>query len=301
MNTTSDAYATALDVTDASGVSWSAVFAGAAAAAALSLILVLLGFGLGFSAISPWQHEGISAEGLGFAGIAWLAFTQLAAAGLGGYLAGRLRSRWSRLHGDEVFFRDTAHGFLAWAVATLVTAALLVGTVGNLVGGGVQAGAAIAAGASAGAATGASAGDDAQNPYGYYIDTLFRDDRPAPTVDDAAHGIVARIFVRSLAEDGQLSAEDHDYLVRLVAQRTNLTQAEAQARVEQVHAMAQQAVNDARQAADTARKAGIHASLWMFVALLIGAFTASFAATRGGRSRDTVTDGLAYHRTAPLR
>ena len=181
-----------------------------------------------------------------------------------------------------MFFRDTAHGFLARAVATLVTAALLVGTVGNLVGGGVQAGAAIAAGASAGTAPGAS--DDAQNPYGYYIDTLFRDDRPAPTVDDAAHG-VSRIFVRSLAGGGQLSPEDHDYLVRLVAQRTNLTQAEAQARVEQVHAMAQQAVNDARQAADAARKAGIHASLWMFVALLIGAFTASFAATRGGRSR----------------
>ncbi|BCD88410.1 hypothetical protein PSm6_48170 [Pseudomonas solani] len=297
--TTSDAYATALEVTDASGVSWSAVFAGAAAAAALSLILVLLGFGLGFAAISPWQHEGISAEGLGFASIAWLAFTQLAAAGLGGYLAGRLRLRWSRLHGDEVFFRDTAHGFLAWAVATLVTAALLVGTVGNLVGGGVQAGAAVAAGASAGSAPGAS--DDAQNPYGYYVDTLFRDDRPAPTVDDAAHGVVSRIFVRSLAEGGQLSPEDHDYLVRLVAQRTNLSQAEAQARVEQVHAMAQQAVTDARQAADAARKAGIHASLWMFVALLIGAFTASFAATRGGRSRDTVTDSLAYHRPAPLR
>ena len=77
-----------------SAVSWSAVLAGAAAAAALSLILLLLGVGLGLAAVSPWGGDGASAGTLGAAGIAWLAFTQLAASGLGGYLAGRLRVRW---------------------------------------------------------------------------------------------------------------------------------------------------------------------------------------------------------------
>jgi len=127
-----------------SGVSWGAIFAGAAAAAALSLILVLLGFGLGFSAVSPWADSGISAKGLGISTIIWLAFTQIVASGLGGYIAGRLRVKWANMHGDEVYFRDTAHGFLAWAVATLITAVLVVGSVSSVVSGGVKAGASVA-------------------------------------------------------------------------------------------------------------------------------------------------------------
>ncbi|MFO0520199.1 MAG: hypothetical protein ACK515_07205 [bacterium] len=106
-------------------VSWGAVFAGAAGAAALALILTLLGMGLGFSAVSPWASEGVSATTLGLSAVAWITLTQLLASALGGYLAGRLRTRWLQLHPDEVHFRDSAHGFLAWAVATLITAALL--------------------------------------------------------------------------------------------------------------------------------------------------------------------------------
>ncbi|MFD2271336.1 hypothetical protein ACFS07_10010 [Undibacterium arcticum] len=115
------------DYTDAnaSGVSWGAIFAGAAAAAALSLILVILGFGLGLSAVSPWANNGASATTIGMSTILWIAFTQIAASGLGGYLAGRLRVKWANVHGDEVYFRDTAHGFFAWAVASLATAAFL--------------------------------------------------------------------------------------------------------------------------------------------------------------------------------
>ena len=130
-----------VDTQQRSGVSWAAIFAGAAAAAALSLILVVLGAGLGFAATSPWADEGASAQTLGVSAIIWLLLTQILASGLGGYIAGRLRVKWANLHGDEVYFRDTAHGFLAWAVATLVAALLIVGTVGGLAGAGVQAGA----------------------------------------------------------------------------------------------------------------------------------------------------------------
>ena len=63
-----------------------------------------------------------------------LTFTQLAASGMGGYLAGRLRTKWAGIHTDEVYFRDTAHGFLAWAVATLLTATLLTSAVGSILG-----------------------------------------------------------------------------------------------------------------------------------------------------------------------
>jgi hypothetical protein len=274
-------------------VSWGAIFAGAAAAAALSLILVLLGFGLGFSAVSPWANEGVSAKGLGISTIIWLAFTQIVASGLGGYIAGRLRVKWANMHGDEVYFRDTAHGFLAWCVATLVTATLVVGSVSSIVSGGVQAGASAVGGAASAAtqAAGTAASNTDSDQYGYFVDTLFRDDRPAAVSDDAARSTVTRIFVQSL-NDGQLSAEDRTYLAQLVAQRTNLSQADAERRVDEVYARTQKAIADAKQAAkeaaDTAAKVAAMTALWMFVALLIGAFFASFAATFGGRRRDAV-------------
>jgi hypothetical protein len=291
MNRTSDTYLPADESSTLSGVSWGAIFAGAAGAAALSLILVLLGFGLGFSAVSPWAGSGISAKGFGISTIVWLAFTQIVASGLGGYIAGRLRVKWSNMHGDEVYFRDTAHGFLAWAVATLVTATLVVGSVSSIVSGGVQAGASVASGA-ASAMTQAAGSNSSGEDYGYFVDILFRDDRPAAVSDDAARGSVTRIFVHTLSNDGQLAAEDRTYLSQLVAQRTNLSQADAERRVDEVVAKARKAVDDAKlaakQAADTTRKVAAWSSLWMFVTLLCGAFFASFAATFGGRRRDAV-------------
>jgi len=291
-----------------SGVSWGAIFAGAAAAAALSLILVLLGFGLGFSAVSPWANEGMSAKGLGISTIVWLAVTQIIASGAGGYIAGRLRVKWAYMHGDEVYFRDTAHGFLAWCVATLVTATLVAGSVSSIVSGGVQAGAQVAGGAANAVtqAAGTAAANTDSDQYGYYIDSLFRDDRPAAVSDDAARGTVTRIFVRSLS-DGQLSPEDRTYLAQLVAQRTNLTQADAERRVDEVYARTQKAVADAKlaaqQAADTAAKVAAWTTLWMFVALLAGAFFASLAATFGGRRRDAVVyvETDTYVSPAPIR
>lgn len=313
MNRSSDGFYPAMDPTmnestTLSGVSWGAIFAGAAAAAALSLILVLLGFGLGFSAVSPWANEGVSAKGLGISTIVWLAFTQIVASGLGGYIAGRLRVKWAYMHGDEVYFRDTAHGFLAWCVATLVTATLVAGSVSSLVGGGVQAGAHMVGGAASAAtqAVGTAAGNTQGDEYGYFVDSLFRDDRPVAISDDAARGTVTRIFVRSLSR-GELAAEDRTYLAQLVAQRTNLTQADAERRVDEVYARTQKAVADAKlaaqQAADTAAKVAAWTTLWMFVALLAGAFFASLAATFGGRRRDAVVylETDTYVTAAPIR
>ncbi|MGH8385589.1 MAG: hypothetical protein ACRESJ_08840 [Pseudomonas sp.] len=309
MNRSSDGFYPAMDEsTTLSGVSWGAIFAGAAAAAALSLILVLLGFGLGFSAISPWANEGMSAKGLGITTIIWLAVTQIIASGAGGYIAGRLRVKWAYMHGDEVYFRDTAHGFLAWCVATLVTATLVAGSVSSLVSGGVQAGAQVAGGAASAMTqvAGTAAANTDGDQYGYYIDSLLRDDRPGAVNDADARGTVTRIFVRSLA-DGQLAAEDRNYLAQLVAQRTNLTQADAERRVDEVYARTQKAVADAKQtakeAADTAAKVAAWSTLWMFVALLAGAFFASLAATFGGRRRDAVVyvETDTYVTTTPVR
>ena len=286
-----------------SGVSWAAIFAGAATAAALSLLLIMLGAGLGFSAVSPWANEGVGAKGLGITAIVWLAVTQIIASGMGGYLAGRLRVKWANMHGDEVYFRDTAHGFLAWAVATLVTVTLIAGSVSSVIGSGVQAGASVASGAASAMSSAAASHADKSsgNSSDYFIDTLFRDDRGTAVSEDAAHGIVTRIFVRSLGNDGQLSGEDRTYLAQIVAQRTNLSQAEAEQRVDQVYAKAHQAVEDAKvkakEAADTAAKVAAWTTLWMFISLLLGAFFASLCATFGGRQRDAVS--YVEHTTKP--
>lgn len=117
-----------------SAVSWAAIFAGATGAAALSLLLLILGTGLGFSTVSPWAMDSTSTTRIGFTAILWLSFTQLAASGMGGYLAGRLRTRWAAVHTDEVYFRDTAHGFLTWAVASLLTVMVLTSVLGSILG-----------------------------------------------------------------------------------------------------------------------------------------------------------------------
>ncbi|WP_166361713.1 hypothetical protein [Pseudomonas akapageensis] len=302
MITNSETHLYSAEVENHSGVSWAAILAGAAGAAALSLILILLGFGLGFAVVSPWAGSGVSAKALGISTIVWLAVTQIVASGLGGYLAGRLRVKWASVHTDEVFFRDTAHGFLAWAIATLVTATLVAGSVSSMIGGGVQAGASVVAG-TAGAATTAAASK--AEPYGYFVDTLFRSDTNAAVSDDASDAMVTRIMAKSLGNDGQLSSEDKTWVAQLVSQRTNLTPAQAEQRVDQVFTQARQAMDSAkaaaREAADQAAKAAAWTALWMFVALLCGAFCASLAATWGGRSRDAVIVVVDDYVSAPVR
>lgn len=165
--------------TSESAVSWGAILAGAVAAAALSLILLILGVGLGLSSVSPWSFEGVSKETFGWTSVAWLTFTALAASGLGGYLAGRLRTKWTQLHGDETYFRDTAHGFVSWAVATLLTAGLLTSAIGGVLGAGAKvagatAGAAATTAGAAVAGAGSAAAGAPESDLNYWVDSLFR-------------------------------------------------------------------------------------------------------------------------------
>lgn len=295
--------------TGPSAVSWGAVLAGAAAAAALSLILLILGTGLGLSSVSPWTQSGISAATFGVTAILWVTFTQIIASGMGGYLAGRLRTKWVSVHTDEVYFRDTAHGFLSWAIASLATAALLVSVIGSIVSGGVQAGASVAGGAASTtiAAVSARSTDVSNNAtesgsMAYFIDTLFRKDvmggaaMPSPAQDGGASAPTAssvaemgRIFLTAV-RTGSIPPDDLRYAGQTVAQRTGLSQADAEKRVSATFTRVQTAARDAevatKTAADKARKASAYAALWLFISLLVGAFAASLAATYGGRQRD---------------
>jgi hypothetical protein len=286
----------------ASGVSWGAIFAGAAAAAALSLILLILGVGLGFSVASPWTATRDTVAAAGVATLGWLAFTQIVASALGGYLAGRLRVRWVNVHRDEVWFRDTAHGLLAWAVASLATAAFLGSAIGGVLAGATRAGGE----ALNGAATVVASTPDVNGGYGtsvavaarrdlsptaYFVDTLFRSDTAQPTDpnDAQTRAEALRIFANDLRV-GTMGPGDVRYLGQVVTRRTGLTPDEAEKRVADAFTRASKAMVDAqvaaRQSADDARRAAAYSALWMFVALLAGAFFASLAALAGGRQRD---------------
>jgi hypothetical protein len=296
--------------TQASAVSWGAIVAGAAAAASLSLILLMLGTGLGLSSVSPWAYSGVSATTFGVSTILWLTFTQLIASGMGGYLAGRLRTKWVAVHTDEVYFRDTAHGFLAWAVAALATAALLTSVIGSIVSGGIQAGASVAGGVATAKAVGSemAMSNSDSGPMAYFVDSLFRKNINAATTASALAEIgvvpvgtseqttagsaseVTRSFMNSIRTDSSLPEEDIRYVGQLVALRTGLTQQDAEKRVSDTYVRVQTKLRDvetaAKEAADKGRKASAYAALWLFISLLIGAFVASFAATIGGRQRD---------------
>jgi hypothetical protein len=276
-----------------SAVSWGSVIAGAFVAAASTVILVALGSGIGFASISPWPDRGASVTTFAVTTAIWLIVTQWVSAALGGYIAGRLRTRWMGTHPHEVFFRDTAHGFITWAVATILVVAVGASTFRSAAG---AAGRAANAGATAGmiAAPGSAAGgmsanmlSNANSPIApYEIDRLFRSSNfgGAALLADArtetAH-IAANAFV-----NGSISSADRTYLVEQVSARTGASQADAQARVDNFVAAVTQAQEKLKADADSARKAAAEASIYLALSLLIGAFIASVAAALGGRIRD---------------
>jgi hypothetical protein len=245
---------------DSSGVSWGAVIGGAFVAAAFYLILLALGAGFGLSVFSPWSNAGASASSVGTAAIVWLILIEIIASALGGYLTGRLRTKWALMHTDEVFFRDTANGFLAWAVALVISVTFLASAAASMAGRASQA---------------------VTDPNGYFVDTLFRSERGGSENKDASvQAEAGRIFANALRQQ-QISTADQNYLAQLTAAKTGISLPESEKRVSDVLA-------DVRQTEDTARKVTTHLLLWFFLSLMMGAFSASYAATIGGKQRDHV-------------
>jgi hypothetical protein len=266
---------------NASGVSWSAVFAGAFVAAALWLILLTLGAGIGLSSVSPRSNSGASAGGIGVAVIIWMIVVQFIASSLGGYLAGRLRTKWPTIHTDEVYFRDTAHGFLAWAVGLVATAAFLASASTFVSAAAQSRGTPLTVARETEIAARIPSEGSTLDPSEYFLSVLFRSEHPTPGRSDAPARAEAKlIFARALAQKN-LSPSDRTYLAGLLAANTGLSQTDAETRVSEVFA-------DLQQEADATRRILAHASLWLFIAFLIGAFCASVAATIGGRQRDLV-------------
>jgi len=269
--------------TQRSGVSWGAILAGAAVATAVGLALTAISAALGLSFVSPFS-SGNPGRALGRVAIMWLVVSQFVSLALGGYIAGRLRARWIAVHTDEVFFRDTAHGFVVWAVCMVATAGLLASAAGNIVNNTTHTG----VGAAVAAGSGKFTGSDAHTDSDWYgIDSLFRSNKPtaAGSNNQQAEGEAARILLVDLRQDAMPQA-DKDYLSKLIAAHSDITPEVAAQRVEQLDSAMRQGIADAKAKAEIARKAAMHASLWVFLALLVGAFSASCAAAIGGELRD---------------
>jgi hypothetical protein len=279
-----------------SSVSWGAVLAGGIAAAAVTLVLLAFGVGVGFSVISPWSDQGVSGTTLHVGAGIYLVVMAMLASTVGGYLAGRLRNRWAGVHHDEVYFRDTAHGFLAWAFATVLTAGVLGGATTHIL-----------AGASAGLApAAASSANSAGNPTDVYVEKLLRVDADTPPaaagtgaapLGDAAgssgsgqqarsnnyygsRAELGRVIASGMTKGGDISAIDRTYAAKIVARRTGMSQADAEKRVNDT-------IAQAKKAADDARKVAAKLSLWLAASMLAGALAASLAATEGGLLRDS--------------
>src|ERR1700723_2623123 len=149
----------------AAGISWAAVAAGAIVSCALTFVVLAFGVGLGLSVVSPWGGAGISATTFKIGTGLYLVVVAMLSSSVGGYIAGRLRSRWIGVQGDEVYFRDTAHGFVAWALATVLGAVLLASPASTLLGG-----------AATGATQGAVSSASRAGPVDGYVDALLRSD-----------------------------------------------------------------------------------------------------------------------------
>ena len=190
---------------------------------------------------------------------------------IGGYIAGRLRTRWTGVHTDEVYFRDTAHGFIAWAFASVLGAILLASPASSLIGG-----------AASGVSQAATSAASQSGPMDGYVDTLLRSEAPAAANAGNAQDSrseMTRLFTSSFRSGGELKSADKAYVSKVVAARTGLSQADADKRVNDV-------VMQIKSDTDAARKATAQLAFWLVASLLIGAFCASLAATEGGGLRD---------------
>ena len=267
-----------------SAVSWPAIIAGAFVAISIALLLATLGTGLGLASLSPWPNSGASATTFGIStGIGLIVVNWIASAS-GGYITGRLRTKWAGVHTHEVFFRDTAHGFLTWAVATAVGSLLLASAATAVIGGGVRAASVVAGGATQ--VAGQAATQSTSSASAYDVDSLFRSDRPDPAANpQSANAQAARILASGVTA-GDVPATDRTYLAQMVATRTGLSQLDAQKRVDDVIAREKAAVIKVKQAADATRKAASELAIFTSLAMLIGAFVASAAAAYGGSLRD---------------
>lgn len=264
---------------------WPAIIAGVVIASAISVILLTFGSAIGLSMTSAREGESASLFWIAIVGGLWLLWVQLLASSAGGYLAGRMRRRTGDATEAESDLRDGSNGLVVWGLATLVAAYITVASLS---------GAANVAGQTAAvAATAATQVASVTDPSELLIDRTLRGRADAPALSDADRAAIGRVLVGAATSEQGLDQADRDYLTGVIAARAGVSPEEASARIDQVVAQAKQFEQDARTAAEQARRASIVAAFMAAASLALGAAAAYFAATLGGNHRDknTVVEG----------
>lgn len=364
---------------------WPAILAGAAIAAGAMVVFTGFTTAIGLGSVSAEPGEGLGTFAAILVGL-FSFLTTLASFGLGGYIAGRMRTPAAGIPADETRARDGVHGLTVWAIGTLVGAFLTFGLVsgtvravgsaastaveagGSAVGGALQGAGQLAGGVVGGAgqlaggvisgvgqaAGGAiqGAGEAAggagglqdilpqglqQNPLDYLANRLLRPAEDAnATYSDAAIRNEIMGIIGTVLRTGELPQDDRDYLVRALAARTQLSQQEIEARIEEaviqvqdlrreaeqrleqaqtqaqeaidaaqaeaerLQQEAQQQLEQARQAAIDAAEAARSAAVWtaflLAASALIAGVVAFLAAIRGGHDRDQGRIWAGLHR-----
>jgi hypothetical protein len=254
---------------------WTPIIAGALVASAVSLILIAFGSAIGLSIVSSSPTWKDASPALALLSGLYLLLTALVSFGLGGYVAGRLRERWSTTaHSDVVEFRDGTHGVLAWAIAVVMTALVAAASAASIASKAVQP-------ASSPAAT------TGEPLIAYELDRLFRAERRLPQVDLTYNRAEAgRILLAATGRRG-IASDDRAYLGRLVASTTGIAQPDAERRVDE-------AVAGAMTAMQRARRTAAILAFSTAVSLLAGAAAAWFASCVGGRQRDNLAPSFAW-------
>lgn len=300
-STTPVATVVASDLPAGRYVDWGPIILGTLGALAIMVVLMTFGGALGLSVVSPQPYAGLSAKALAVLAGLYAALVHVASFSAGGYLAGRMRTPWATSDTVESHFRDGGHGFGVWALGVVVGAALALSGVSGVVKAITGATTAVAAAGTAGAAanpqTPAALQQISMQPTDYAVDRLLAPGpgAAAPAAAGAATGSradlaapIARAFAANL-NNPQLDARDRAWLASLVSQRTGLSQADAEKRVDEAFTELKAAEQKARDAADKARKATLIAGFLAAATMAIGAAAACAGASLGARHRDDRT------------
>ncbi len=265
-------------------VDWAAIIGGTVLASAISFVLLAFGSALGLTFSSAYEGSGMSLVGFAIAAALWLLWVQVSSFMAGGYLTGRLRRRNYDATEDESDIRDGSHGLLVWGLGVLVGAVLAFSSASAVLGSATNA----VGNAVGGAASGAATLVQEIDPNTLLTDRLLRPGTATDTANEELRSEVGRILVTAVT-DGELAEDDRAYLASVVAARTGVEEAEAQARVDEVWAQAQELEATARETADQARRIGMIAAFITAASLLISAAAAYFGAVLGGNHRDKQT------------
>ena len=276
--------------------SWGGIIAGLFTAIAINLLLAEAWLGLGLLLVDSDTHPGTVAVS---SAIAWT-LSACGALFAGSWVAGRVSATFDRTIG-------VLHGVGVWATGAVIGILLAMSAAGAIIGGsahivgkGLEAAGSVAGGGVSGAAQLVAPNIDGIRKE--LDDAMFKSTHEAGAsakVDDnrmANHSRLGELLMGhfSLEEKSHQTDAERAELVSLIASETGVSQANAVKALEQWDRVWANSVNrwnvakeQAKVAADQARKVTAQAACWSVIAMALGLM----AAAAGGAC------GVACHRT----